>query len=234
MQDFTKHIRHYFSDWTKWEKLWLTTSTLTILALSLYWKDTTIGVVTALTGIWAVVLAAKAKVANFYMSMINVILYAIIAFDQQFFGEVLLNILFYLPMSLIGIMMWQQHIIKQDDIKQLQVKTLEPKKALLLLIGSITAALVFGWSLTLIGSSLPFLNATTAILSVIASFFLIYRYSEQWLLWIVVNVLTIAMWAHAFMQSSENGVVLLMWIAYLINAVYGYFNWRKLHYVQSK
>ena len=55
---------------------------------------------------------------------------------------------------------------------------------------------------------------------------MILRYREQWLLWIVLNVLSILLWA-------EQPAMYLMYSAYLLNSLYGYYNWTKLVKAES-
>lgn len=66
------------------------------------------------------------------------------------------------------------------------------------------------------------LDGTTTILSIVATILMATRYSEQQLCWIVTNVITVIMWVIA-----ANPVMVVMWSAYLINAFYGYWRWRK-------
>lgn len=50
---------------------------------------------------------------------------------------------------------------------------------------------------------------------------MILRYREQWILWIALNILSIALWA-------DNPSMYLMFGAYLLNSVYGFYNWSRL------
>ena len=52
-------------------------------------------------------------------------------------------------------------------------------------------------------------------------------YMEQWIIWIVVDVVTVVMWAIAFAGGNESMATLLMWIVYLGNAVIMYFKWAR-------
>ena len=54
-------------------------------------------------------------------------------------------------------------------------------------------------------------------------------YMEQWFLWILVNIASIVLWAYALLNGGNEITLLLMWIAYLINAIYGWINWIKLY-----
>ena len=59
------------------------------------------------------------------------------------------------------------------------------------------------------------------------------RLTEQWFFWIMVDVLSIIMWAYIFITSGGDVSMLVMWSAFLVNAVYGYYNWRKLEKKQN-
>ena len=50
---------------------------------------------------------------------------------------------------------------------------------------------------------------------------MILRYREQWILWIALNILSIVLWA-------DNPSMYLMFGAYLLNSVYGFYNWSRL------
>ena len=55
---------------------------------------------------------------------------------------------------------------------------------------------------------------------------MILRYREQWLLWIVLNVLP-------FCFGQNKAAMYLMYSAYLLNSLYGYYNWTKLVKVEN-
>lgn len=73
------------------------------------------------------------------------------------------------------------------------------------------------------------MDATSTVLSVIATILMLARYTEQWIMWVIVNVVSVVLWVMALMSGGEGAVTLLvMWIAYLFNSIYGYVNWRKM------
>ena len=58
--------------------------------------------IAAICGIFCVVLCAKGKKSQYIWGLINVIGYIIIAFLNKYYGEVMLNALYYLPSQFIG------------------------------------------------------------------------------------------------------------------------------------
>jgi len=77
------------------------------------------------------------------------------------------------------------------------------------------------------GGELPFVDALSTVSSVAAMIISVKMYMEQWVIWIVVDVVTVAMWMWAFMNGNESVATLLMWVVYLLNAVIMYFKWSR-------
>ena len=61
-----------------------------------------------------------------------------------------------------------------------------------------------------------------------------FRYMEQWILWIVVDIVSIYMWWIAFSANDSDITVLIMWTAYLFNAIYGAYIWYNLYHEQKE
>ncbi len=225
-------IKKYFGDWTLWEKLWLAISTILIIGLSIYWQDTVMGIICSLTGIWCVILVAKGRISNYWVGIVNVILYAIISYGYKYYGEVMLNAFYFLPMQFIGAWIW---IKNKNKTKKDTVKTtmLSNKNRILWGVISIVGSVGYGIVLKLLGGGLPFIDSMSTVLSIIAMILMAWRYMEQWVLWIIVDIVTIILWFVVLVNGGNDVSILLMWIAYLINAIYGLVNWYKMYKIQG-
>lgn len=223
-----RSFKRYFNEWNLWELIWLFSFTIIILTLSLLWKDTWYGTIASLTGIWCVVLTAKGKISNYYFGIVNVILYAVVAYQSRFYGEVMLNILYFLPMTIWSIFLWKKHKVSDDRPDDVRIITLKWKERILWFVGSVLAVLGYTYLLYILKGNLPWVDSITTVASVVAMIILARRAIEQWILWIFVDILTVIMWIIAIRQGAGDITILVMWIAYLINAIYGYINWLKL------
>ena len=217
-----------FKDWTMFEKLWLGIFTLINIYLFFAWSDTVVGLLTSLTGMVCVVLTARGKISNYYFGIVNVILYAYLAYNQSYYGEVMLNLLYFLPFQFIGIYIWGKHKNENNVVK---VKTMSNKLRLLLGVIATFGVIGYGLFLQYLNGSLPYVDSISTVFSVIAMVLMAKRYVEQWILWIIVDVVSIIMWLIVFLQNGNDVSILLMWSAYLVNAVYGFYNWNKLREV---
>jgi len=221
-------MKSFFKDWTLFQKVWLLTFTIINIYLYFAWKDTTIGLFASLTGMMCVVLTAKGKISSYYFGLINVILYAYIAYQSKYYGEVMLNALYFLPMQFVGWYMWSKYKDEDKTSDDVVVSSLSNKERITWLIISIVGVIAYGLVLKVIKGSLPFVDATSTVLSVIAMILLVKRVSEQWLLWIIVDVVSVIMWVVAAIKGAGQASMIVMWSAFLVNAIYGYYNWKQL------
>lgn len=211
--------------WKLFEIVWLVAFTSIAVGITVVSKDSLFGFSVFITGVLCVVLAAKGNLMSYVFGMYNTVGYAYLAYINGLFGEVMLNLLFFVPMNIVGFYMWKNNrqngklFMRQMDLKRLS------------LVGAVCVigCLLLGLGLSFIqGQNSPYIDAITTVLSIVATILMVRRFKEQWLVYIVLNIFTVLLWVIRMLEGSGEGVMMIvMWSAYLINAVYGYYNWNK-------
>jgi len=135
----TNRIKEYFAQWTTFEKLWLMIFTCINIYLFFAWHDTWVGFVASLTGMLCVVLTAKARVSSFYFGLVNILTYSYVAFQSKYYGDAMLNMLFFLPMTFPGIYYWRKNSKKVESDKKVIIRSLPLGKKVLWFLISILA-----------------------------------------------------------------------------------------------
>ena len=221
-----KKIKNIFKSFTYFE--W--TMILAVIGFTTYFsiidtKNTImyllVDAIAAISGILCVVLCAKGKKTQYIWGLINVIGYVVIAWINKYYGEVMLNILYYLPSQFIGYYLWNKHINKEND--KVEGNKLNITKSILLVLVCAIVIFLYKEILDLLGGQGTLLDSASTTISVFANLLMMLRYREQWLLWIIIDVITVAMWVIA-----KDFVMVTMWSVYLVNAFYGYYNWSKI------
>jgi nicotinamide mononucleotide transporter len=218
-----KQISSKFS-WLEWGMM------TAIVGLGLYffltssdeWWYRALDLVVAICGVISVVLCAKGKISNYYFALINVAGYAILAYHNAYYGELMLNAFYYLPVNVIGLVFWRRHRAKQNA-SVVEAKKLSKRNFALIALGCALAITGYAFWLSTLGNAAPYLDSTTNVLSIVAMILMITRYREQWVLWIVVDIVTVIMWILA-----GDLTMIAMWSIFLINAVHGWLVWGRL------
>lgn len=194
-----------------------------------------IGSLAGITGVLCVVLVAKGSIWNYLFGLVNVSLYAYISYKASLYGDAVLNALYYVPMQFIGYWQWRKRgaAVSQAeaDGKGVQVKARRFTwgQRILLALGCTAAVVAGGFILRHFGDPQPFKDSTTTILSIVAQALMALAFMEQWALSIITNIVSVAMWTVCVARGEAHaGVMLIMWIFYLLNSINGLRVWLKL------
>lgn len=226
MNTFIRFLIEQFRGWRTTEVLWLAFSISSIIALSVHWGDTAIGMTAAVTGMMYTVLAGKGKPSCFLFGLVNTPLYAWIAFNAGYYGDLSLNI-YYFIMMFPGLAAWLRHRSSVAETGIVRTR-LSNKGRLQLFAMCIIGILVLWGILYLINGNRPFCDAVTNILSIAAMLLTVRRAIEEWILWIVVNAVEVFMWWKAWCAGEGSISVLLMWLLFLANGIYLLSLWMRI------
>lgn len=184
---------------------------------------TVINFVSAICGIFCVFLTAKADVSNFAFATVNTIVYAIYLWYWKIYGTFALEVLFYLPMNFVSWYYWAKHrdqiYTQKTKSKKLTYEQLTAVAAIVVVFG-----IIYHSILVRIGGNVAWLDAFTLSIGIIATILELLRYSEQYWLWIITDVIAVAMYIVHF-----DAVYLTKKSIYLIVAVMGLRNWYRLN-----
>lgn len=218
-------VKSELSNWTKAEILWLCIAQAIILGLSIYWQDSFLGIFCSICGVFCVVMVGKGKISNYFFGVINVTLYAYIAYQQGYYGDTMLNLAYYFPMNIIGFFLWKKHT--NTDTGEVEKVRLSKEKMKILIPVCTLAVAGYALFLDKLGGNLPIFDSISTVFSLVAQYLCAIRCTEQWIFWIIVNVVSVIMWLTAFLQGGDGIATLLMWCVYLVNAIIMLITWNK-------
>ena len=225
MNNLSKFLKEECSGWKKWEVIWLIFANLIILGVSAYLGDNALGIITSMTGVTCVILVGKGKMSNYIFGTVNVLLYALTAWKARYYVDVMLNLLYYFPTNIIGWFVWMRHVDKESN--EVYKERMTVKQDIIVTLISIIGIFAYSYILKLLGGNLPLVDSMSTVLSIVAQILMIKRYTEQWIVWIVVDVVSVIMWIAALFGEGQSIAVLMMWAVYLANAIIMFVKWYK-------
>ncbi len=218
-------LKSELEGWKPWEICWMAVASLIITGLSIYWKDSLMGIISALTGVICVICTGKGKLSAYAFGLVNCVLYAIISYNSKLYGEAMLNAIYYVPMQFVGFFAWKNNI--NNETKEVKKLHMTVRIRIMWLIVIFATTVIYGYFLKYWGDAMPFVDSFTTVASVVAMIVSVKMYSEQWWIWIAVDVFSVIMWLKDYLSGNDNIATLLMWIVYLLNAVLMLIKWEK-------
>lgn len=185
-----------------------------------------LGVITGFICVW---LAARNNLWNFPVTIVSVFLYMVVFYRAKLYADMGLQV-YFLGMALYGWYYWIDRSESGEEIKP--VRRITPT---LIGIGIVVIALftiLFGTFLDRQTDAFsPYLDSLCAGGSLFGSFLLSRRILENWLVWIVVDVIYLYLYI-----SKELYLTTILYLAYIVVAIIGYREWKrnwKNHYEKS-
>ncbi len=189
---------------------------------------TIINFISAICGVLCVFFCAKANISNFVFATVNTIVYAIFLWYHRIFGTFALEVLFYLPINFISWYIWARH---RDEklLEKTKSKKLTVVQNILVTLAIVLGGIGYHAILVRIGGNVAWLDAFTLSIGIIAVILEMFRFKEQYVWWIITDVIAVAMYIVHF-----DPVYLTKKTIYLIMAVIGLINWHKLNKERNK
>lgn len=218
-------IKNEFWNGYSWfERLFLFAMVLLQVVVYCFTPDTMIGMICGIAGVICVVLTAKGKISSYIFNFIQMLTYMVICWDAALyleFGEQV----FYFVVCIFGVFAWKNNMkVNDDGTEQVIAKKFKPIHwVITVAVTAVSTAILGYFGDNILGSTLSYLDAFTVALAVIAQLLMVWRYREQWAMWIAIDVSSLIM----FIILGQWSMV-AMYVAWTINAFYGWYNWSKL------
>ena len=135
--------------------------------------------------------------------------------------------LYLLPLEFLGFMQWKKNM-NSENAEVVKLKMTWRQRIFWTLILA-AGTIILGLILKRFNDAMPFMDAFTTVGTMIAFVLTVKRYSENWWIWIAINVATVIMWVGNVLEGGENASVatLLMWSVYLVNSVIMLIRWMR-------
>ncbi|MEX0445614.1 nicotinamide riboside transporter PnuC [Xenorhabdus sp. SGI246] len=191
-----------------------------------------VGTIAGLLCIW---LASQEKTINYLFGLINVSLFAVIFFQIQLYASLILQIFFFAA-NIYGWYAWSR-INEQKQI-ELKIRWLTPKQMLsvaavsiiFILIMTFNIDQIFGYMAKIVvlvlqgmgfnitmpnlqPDAFPFWDSVMTVLSIVAMILMTRKHVENWLIWVLINVISVVIYFHQGVLAMSLQYIILTGIA---------------------
>jgi len=173
------------------------------------------GFIFGIAGVW---LTLRGNIWCFPVGLVNVALSLFLFWEQKLYSDVIQQAV-YIVLLIYGWHNWLNINSKNKKI----ISNTSSKMWLALSISGILVAISMGsFFHYFTDADVPYLDASATSLSFIAQFLIARKKIENWLIWIVVNIMYVGIYL-----NKELYLYALLFTVYFILAVMGYREWKK-------
>ena len=168
-----------------------------------------------LLGLFGNILLAHKKSSTFALNMSNNILGGVLSFQNRFFAEVGMNVIYFVTQAVQGIPYFKKH---KDETGEVVTKSeFEPIKIITYIA---FGTLAMGAISKYFDGNMVVLDSIQNGIAIGAQLRQMNGNADGWLLWVLSNIINIIVWA-----SVGNWILVASFAAYAIVAISGYLNW---------
>ena len=223
-------MKNYFS---KTEiALWLSSVGLILLSFFIFDRENYLAVVASLIGVTSLIFNAKGNPFGQLLMVIFSLLYGIISFSFAYYGEMITYLGMTMPMAVFALVSWLKNPY-QGDRSEVKVNRLSGKETLFSFFLTALVTLLFYFVLKAFHTA----NLIFSTISVGTSFLAVYltfRRSAYYALAYAANdIVLIVLWVWATLTDLSYLSVVICFVIFLANDLYGFFNWLKMQKRQS-
>ena len=216
---------NYFSkkEWT----LWISSVCAILISFLLFDRTNFLTLIASVIGVTSLIFNAKGNPIGQFLMVIFSLLYGIISYSFSYYGEMVTYLGMTMPMAAFALVSWLRNPF-QGNRSEVEVNRLSQKEIRFMWILTVFVTVIFYFILDHFHTA----NMIPSTLSVTTSFvavYLTFRRSPYFALAYASNdIILILLWTLASFEDIRYVSVVVCFIAFLFNDIYGFMNWKRM------
>ncbi|MBR5265726.1 MAG: nicotinamide mononucleotide transporter [Clostridia bacterium] len=219
---------------TKFEKtLWISSMLIITICFFLGIEKNPLTLIASLIGVTSLILIAKGNLWGQVLMIIFSLIYGYISYKTRYYGEMITYVGMTAPMAVMALVTWLKNPFEGEE-NQVAVAEITPAKLIITSILTIIVTTIFWFILKYFNTA----NLVLSTLSVLTSFFaasLTFLRSPYYALGYAANdVVLIILWILASMENAGYIPMMMCFVVFLVNDIYGFVSWKRMAENQKK
>lgn len=207
--------------------LWSVSVIFILLSFALFDRESYITLAASLVGATSLIFNAKGNPIGQFLMVIFSVLYGVISFTFDYYGEMITYLGMTGPMALFALITWIKNPYNGNK-SEVRVNTLTKREIVFMFVLSGIVTWVFYYILVAFDTA----NIVPSTISVTTSFlgvYLTFRRNEYFPLAYACNdIVLIILWTLAAITDISYVSVIICFIMFFINDMYGFINWSRI------
>ena len=207
--------------------LWCSSVFVIILSFCIFDRMNYMTLCASLIGVTSLIFNAKGNPFGQLLMVLFSLLYGIISFTFAYYGEMITYLGMTMPMALFALISWLRNPYNGNKA-EVKVNSISKKEQVLMWVLTVIVTVVFFYILRYFNTA----NIVPSTLSVTTSFIAVYltfrRCPTFALAYAANDIVLIVLWVMASVYDTKYISVVVCFVAFLVNDIYGYINWQRM------
>ena len=212
--------------------LWSSSVILILLAFGIFDRENFLTLTASLIGVTSLIFNAKGNPFGQFLMIIFSLLYGIISFSFNYYGEMITYLGMTMPMAVFALISWLKNPYNGNKA-EVKVNRIKKKEYVFMWIVTIIVTIIFYFILAYFDTA-NIVPSTISVTTSSLAVYLTFRRSPYYAIGYAANdIVLIILWAMASFENTEYISVVVCFIAFLANDIYGYISWRAMEKRQA-
>ena len=212
--------------------IWICSMAVVLLSNLLTADFDLLTLIAALVGVTSLIFAAKGNVWAQFLMIIFSILYGIISFRFRYWGEMITYLGMTLPMSVWSMITWLKNPSGENS-HEVAIQPLTMRHIAGLAVSGTIITAVFFSILKLLDTPNLFFSTLSILTSFLAAALTMLRSSYYAAGYAANDMVLILLWTFAALKNPAYIPVVVNFIIFFVNDMYGFVSWKKREMAQS-
>lgn len=205
--------------------IWI--SSLFVIVVSAYMFDEKdlLTIIASVIGTTALIFVGKGDAIGQLLTIIFGIIYAVISFSFKYYGEMITYMGMTAPSALWAMIVWLKNPYKKREVK---VGKITKAKWCLLVLSAVIVTLIMWRVLAYFNTANLLFSTISVTTSYLASMLTVLRSPYYAVCYAANDIILIVLWVMATMVNISYFPMILCFLIFLVNDLYGFLNWRKM------
>lgn len=213
--------------------LWSSSVMVIIISFCVFDRANYMTLCASLIGVTSLIFNAKGNPFGQLLMVVFSLLYGIIAYTFSYYGEMITYLGMTMPMAVFALISWLKNPYNGNKA-EVKVNSIGKRENICMWIGTFAITGIFYFILKYFNTA----NIIPSTLSVTTSFLAVYltvRRSSYFALAYAANdIVLIMLWILASLYDIRYNSVVVCFVAFLVNDIYGFISWKKMKIRQEE
>ena len=205
--------------------LWMCSVPLLTITFIINPNKDLLNFIATIVGVTSLILNAKGDALGQVLMVIFSILYGIISFKFRYYGEMITYVGMTGPIAALSVVTWLRNPYSEREVK---VSHMNLKKWVLLTLSTIAVTWLFYYILRYFDTPNLFFSTISITTSFVAATLTMLRSPYYAVFYSLNDIILIILWVLATLETPSYYTMILCFVVFLINDIYGYYSWRKM------
>lgn len=211
--------------------LWLCSLAVVTGSFMLGSAGNPLSLIASLIGVTALIFVAKGNVWGQVLTVAFSLLYAVISWQFKYYGEMITYLGMTAPIAVMSVIAWLRHPSGSGKA-EVKVARLNKSRVIVMLILTIFVTWGFYFILKYFDTSNLIISTISIATSFLAAYLMLFRSTLYALAYAANDVVLITLWVLATIENPVYMPMVICFVMFLFNDIYGFLNWQRMRQKQ--